>query len=70
MKDFHNGDCGGHLYWKTTTNKILRAGFYWPTLSVDTYKQVSNCHEYQVFEGKIKLFPLPLNPISVEDPFQ
>lgn len=24
MIDFHKGDCGGHLYWKTTENKILR----------------------------------------------
>ena len=27
MQEFHKGDCGGHLYWKTTTYKILRAGF-------------------------------------------
>ena len=26
MKDFHKGDYGGYLYWKTTTNKVLRAG--------------------------------------------
>jgi hypothetical protein len=70
IKEFHSEDCGGHLYWKTTTHKILRAGFYWPTLFADTYKQVSTCHECQVFEGKRKLLPLPLNPISVESPFQ
>ena len=28
IKDFHQGGCGGHLYWKVTTHKILRAGFY------------------------------------------
>lgn len=22
--DFHKGDCGGHLFWKTKANKILR----------------------------------------------
>ena len=37
-KEFHGGDCGGHLYWKTTTHKILRAGFYWPTVFANTYK--------------------------------
>eukprot|EP00253_Pinus_taeda_P011022 PITA_11022 len=26
MEDCHQGDCGGHLFWKSTTNKILRAG--------------------------------------------
>jgi len=63
-------DCGGHLYWKTTTYKLLRVGFYWPTLFSDVYKEISTCHECQIFEGKRKLKPLPLVPISVEAPFQ
>lgn len=28
MEDFHGGECGGHLFWKSTANKILRAGYY------------------------------------------
>lgn len=35
MEEFHAGDCGGHLYWKSTVDKILRAGYYWPTLFSD-----------------------------------
>eukprot|EP00253_Pinus_taeda_P032705 PITA_32705 len=35
VNDFHKGDCGGHLFWKTTANKILRVGFYWPSLFSD-----------------------------------
>jgi len=27
MEEFHKGEYGGHIYWKTTTNKILRASF-------------------------------------------
>jgi hypothetical protein len=68
--EFHNGDCGGHLYWKTTTHNILRDGFYWPTLFTGIYKEVSSCHECQIFEGKRKLMPLPLKPISIEAPLQ
>ena len=26
--EFLEGECGGHLYWKTTANKILRDGYY------------------------------------------
>ena len=51
-------------------HKILRDSFYWPTLFSDTYKEVSTCHECQIFEGKRKLFPFPLNHISIEAPFQ
>ena len=35
MQEFHKGDCGGHLCWKTTAHKILRVGFYWPTFFAD-----------------------------------
>jgi hypothetical protein len=27
LQEFHEGDCGGNLNWKTTANKILRDGF-------------------------------------------
>jgi len=52
MEDFHSGECGGHLFWKSTTNKILRAGYYWPTLFPDVHKMVKRCHKCQIFEGK------------------
>ena len=70
MEEFHIGDCGGHHSWKVTMNMIFRAGFYWPTLFSDVYKETAKCHHCQVFEGKRKLVPLPLNPIFVEAPFQ
>ena len=70
MEDFHKGDCGGHLFWKTMTNKILRAGYYWPNLFVDVYKTIKSCHECHIFEGRQKLQPFPLKPIEVSAPFQ
>jgi hypothetical protein len=70
LQDFHVGDCGGHLRWKTIANKILRVGFYWHTLFANVHQKVTSCHKCQVFEGKRKLLPLPLKPISVEAPFQ
>ena len=70
INEFHRKDCGGHLFWKTTAYKILRVGLYWPTLFSDVYKEVSTCYEFQIFEGKRKMMPLPLIPISVETPFQ
>ena len=70
VEDFHKGDCGGHLFWKTTANKILRAGFYWPSLFSDVYKAVKICHECQIFQGKQRLQPLPLKPVEISAPFQ
>ena len=70
LNEFHAGDCGGHLYWKSTADKILRVRFYWPTLFSDVKKFVTACHKCQIFEGKRKLLPLPLKLISTEKPFQ
>eukprot|EP00253_Pinus_taeda_P006082 PITA_06082 len=70
IDEFHKGDCGGHHYWKATANKVLRAGYFWPTMFRDIYKRIATCHECQAFEGKRKLMPMPLVPIYVEAPFQ
>jgi len=70
IKDFHAGHCGGHLYWKSIVEKILRAGYYWPSLFADVKKFVVSCHKCQIFEGKRKLLPFPLKPISTEKPLQ
>jgi hypothetical protein len=69
IKEFHKVDCGVHHYWKTTAHKILRVGYYWTTIFVDVYKEVSNCHECHIFDGRRKLQPLPLKTISIEVPF-
>ena len=45
--EFHEGECGDHLYWKTTVNKILRAGYYWPTHFLYIHKMVISCHKCQ-----------------------
>jgi hypothetical protein len=69
IKEFHKGDYRGHHYWNTTRNKILREGFYWPIIFADVYKEVSSCHECQIFDGKIKMQPLRLKPIYVKESF-
>ena len=52
IEEFHKGDCGGHHYWKATANKILRAGYFWPTLFSDVFSFVRSCEKCQRFEGK------------------
>jgi len=44
IKDFHKGDCGSNLFWKTTVIFFLRAGYYWPKLFADVFKAVKSCH--------------------------
>ena len=70
MEEFHSGQCGGHHYWKTTAHKILRAGYYWPSLFSDVYTFVRTCDACQKFVGKNQLKSLPLRLVTVTGPFQ
>ncbi len=69
MNDLHKGACGGDLNWRGTTYKILRVGYYWPSLFSDVYKNIRACEACQKFEGMQKLQSLPLKPISEIEPF-
>jgi hypothetical protein len=40
MFEFHSGLCGGHHFWKATAHKILRAGYYRPTVFTDVCRRV------------------------------
>ena len=40
MTKLHRGACGAHVYWKSTVNRILRDGYYWPTLFLDVPAKV------------------------------
>jgi len=70
LTQFHSRFCGGHYAANTTAHKILRAGYYWPTIFADVHKHVKCCQECQVFTGKQKLAALPLTPVVVLAPFQ
>jgi ribonuclease HI/transposase InsO family protein len=70
LKELHSGYCGGHFAARTTAHKILRAGYYWPTLFSDAYQHVRSCQPCQFFTGKPKLPAQPLKPVVVEAPFQ
>ena len=60
-----------HYMAKTTTHKILRAGFSWPTLFRDAHEFVKICDICQRFSGKLKFSRnLPLRPVEVQAPFQ
>jgi hypothetical protein len=39
MNDFHDSLCGGHHFWRTIAYKILRAGYFWPSLFTGPFQQ-------------------------------
>jgi hypothetical protein len=68
--DFHSSLCGGHHFWKTTAYKILRVGYYWPTLFTDVCREIRVYIKCEKFSGKKQLKALPLKPVVASTSFQ
>jgi hypothetical protein len=69
LNDCHTRVCGGHLSRLATTQKILRAGYFWPTLIKDCVESVKKCHPCQVFSWKMRAHPAPMFPVITVGPF-
>ncbi|XP_015960038.1 uncharacterized protein LOC107483914 [Arachis duranensis] len=47
MDEVHEGVCGTHKGGRSLASKILRAGYYWPTLQQDCTSKVQHCDHCQ-----------------------
>jgi len=47
LADIHGGICGQHLGAKALAKKVLRAGYYWPTMVKDMKDYVNLCDKCQ-----------------------
>ena len=43
----HDGICGGHFNGTTIAKRILRMGYYWPTMEKDYQEYVKKCVKCQ-----------------------
>ena len=69
MNDFHGGACGGHLFGLSTTPKILRVGYFWPSIFKYCVSAVKKCHPFKVFAWNMCSHPTPLHLIITAGPF-
>jgi hypothetical protein len=69
LNDCHLGACGGHLFRMATTQKILRAGYFWPSIFKDCIEAVKKCPPCQIFTKKTRTHPMALHPIITIGPF-
>ena len=70
ITELHDGPAGGHFSGDTTTHKILRAGYYWPTLFKDAHAHVRNCDVCQRCVGRQAKEAGPLKPVTITKPFE
>jgi hypothetical protein len=69
LNDCHTGACGGHLSGLATTQNILRASYFWPTLMKYCIELVKKCHSCQIFSRKMRAHPTPMFPVITVGPF-
>jgi hypothetical protein len=69
LNDFHSGTCGGHMSGYATAQKILRTGYFWPSLFNDCITVVQKCHACQTYNQKIWSHPAPLHHVVSVGPF-
>jgi hypothetical protein len=70
LKEIHYVPTSGHFAGNTTAHKILRDGYYWPTLFKDTHTFSRNCKTCQTSAGREKRAVVPLQPMTVSRPFE
>ena len=54
MKEVHEGICGNHSGARSLVHKLVRAGFYWPTMLKDAQAYVKTYDKCQRFSNLIK----------------
>jgi hypothetical protein len=70
LSEIHVGEDGGHFIGDTTTHKVLRARYHWPTLFRDAHALCCKCMICQKVVGRVKKEAFPLHPITIDSPFQ
>jgi hypothetical protein len=69
LNDCHTGACGSHFSGLETTQKILRACYFWLTLIKDCIESVKKCHPCQIFSQKMRAHPTPMFSVITFGPF-
>ena len=67
LREVHEGMCGNHIGARTLAGKVLRQGYYWPTMLRDVTELVKKC---KFFQDHAKISRLPSEPLtSVTSPW-
>ncbi|XP_020205543.1 uncharacterized protein LOC109790741 [Cajanus cajan] len=69
LREIHQGICGSHSGGRTLAAKVLRAGYYWPTLKSDCAQFVKRCIQCQKHGNLIHASAEQLHTISSPWPF-
>ena len=69
MREVHEGIYGNHSGVRSLVYKLVRAGYYWPTMQKDAVSYTRACDKCQKFGNLIHLPPETLTPMTAPWPF-
>ena len=69
MREVHEGICGNHSGARSLVHKLIRAGYYWPTMLKDAQAYVKSCDKYHRFSNFIRQPSEELTPMTAPWPF-
>ena len=69
MSEVHEGIYGNHSGSRSLVHKLVRAGYYWPTMQKDAEAYVRTCDKCQRFSNIIRQPTEELTPMTAPWPF-
>ena len=69
MREVHEGICGNHSGSRSLVHKLVRTGYYWPTMQKDAEAYVKSCDKCQRFSNIIRQPTEELTPMTALWPF-
>ena len=70
LREVHEGICGNHIGARALAGKVLRQGYYWPTILKDATDLVKKCKICREHAKMSRLPSEPLTSITSPWPFQ
>ena len=69
LAKIHEGICGDHASPRSLVSKVIRTGYFWPTMQTNTVELVKKCDKCQRFENVQRLPIEKLTTITSPWPF-
>ena len=69
LREVHSGACENHSGARSLIHKVVRAGYYWPTIQADAKAYVKVCDQCQRFSNIPIQLPEYLTPMMALWPF-
>ena len=69
LKEVHEGACGNYSGARSLVHKVVRAGYYWPTIQADAKAYVKVCDQCQRFSNIPRQPSEYLTPMMASWPF-